>query len=260
MKFRCTIILTILLSSFNSIGLYAQNTDTTKNSLNKEYLKGLTKVGGRDWSSNDLRFAKEGIINYNIDGKIIKENEMKQALTSGNYMSDHYMDNKKVIKAVVLRMATEDEKKRKKEREAPSELIGKDASIFTAFDINGNEYSLNNLKGKIIVMNFWYVECKPCVREMPELNILVEKYKNKDVVFLGFATNDKSKIDSFLKKNIFSYNIIPNSKKIAAEYKVLAYPTHLIIDKNSKIVFSTIGFGSRTITDIEKTIESLIKE
>ena len=55
--------------------------------------------------------------------------------------------------------------------------------IFAAVDMNGNSYSLGILKGKVVVINFWFVECKPCVIEMPELNEIVEKYKSEEVVF-----------------------------------------------------------------------------
>jgi thiol-disulfide isomerase/thioredoxin len=263
MKFRQIIILTILLSSLSSINLIAQNKEATSIEK-KEYLKGLTKADEKDLSDKQIMFDGESIPIYNIKGKRIKGNEMMEAMMSGNYTPDFYMDKNKEIKVAVLRIATEDEKKMMKEMDAQmngqSELIGTNASIFSATDINGNEYSLNSLKGKIIVMNFWFVECKPCVMEMPELNELVKKYKSKDIIFLGFATNDKSKIDSFLKKKDFSYNIIPSSRKIAADYKVSGYPTHIIIDENSKIVYSTRGLGPTTITNIEKTIESLIKE
>lgn len=263
MKFKQFITIPILLGFFNYSSLMAQNKENTSIEK-KEYLKGLTEASENDLSDKELTFDEESIPVYNIEGKRIEGTEMMETIMSGNYVPVFYVDKNKEIKAAALRMATEEEKKMMKEMEAlsgsQSELIGKDAFIFTATDINGNEYSLNSLKGKIIVMNFWFAECKPCVMEMPELNELVKNYKNKDVVFLGFAKNDKSKIDSFLKKKDFSYNIIPNSKKIAAAYKVVGYPTNIIIDKNSKIVYATCGLETTTVTDIEKTIESLIKE
>jgi len=263
MRFTKIIILTILLCSFNSINLTAQNQKLAK-TIEKEYLKDLTKATEKEMETQQIMFDGETFPVYDNKGERIRGMKMMEAMMSGNYTPDLYMDKNKEIKAAVLRMATEVEKKMMQKMQAQmsgeSELIGMDAAVFSATDINGNEYSLNSLKGKIIVMNFWFVECKPCVMEMPELNELVKNYKNKDVVFLGFATNDKSKIDSFLKKKDFSYNIIPNSKKIAEAYKVSGYPTHIIIDENSRIVYSTSGLGPTTITDIEKTIESLIKE
>ena len=126
-------------------------------------------------------------------------------------------------------------------------------------DISGKKYSLDKLKGKVIVINFWFVECKPCVMEIPELNDLVDKYNGKEVVFLGFATNDKSKIENFLKTKTFKYNIIADSKEVAGLYKVNSYPTHLVIDTNSIISNYMIGLGPTTVKDLDKTIESLLK-
>lgn len=263
MKLKQFITIGILFSFFNYTSLMAQNKENT-NIEKKEYLKGLTKAGEDELSDKQIMLDGETFPVYDHKGDRIRGMKMMKAMMSGNYTPDFYMDNNKEIKVAVLRMATDEEKKMLKKMQAQmsgqSDLIGTEASIFSATDIKGNEYSLNSLKGKIIVMNFWFVECKPCVMEMPDLNELVKNYKNKDVVFLGFATNDKSKIDSFLKKKDFSYNIIPNSKKIAEDYKVLAYPTHIIIDENSKIVYSSSGLGPTTINDIENTIEHLIKK
>jgi hypothetical protein len=129
-----------------------------------------------------IKLDGETIPVYDNKGERIRGVKMMEAMMSGNYTPDFYMDKNKEIKVVVLRTATEDEKKMMKkmqaQRSGKSELIGTDASNFSVTDINGNEYSLNSLKGKIIVMNFWFVECKPCAMEMPELNELVKNYKN----------------------------------------------------------------------------------
>ena len=147
----------------------------------------------------------------------------------------------------------------KNQRPEKSELIGKDAFPFSVTDISGNNYTLEKLKGKVIVINFWFVECKPCVMEMPDLNKLVDKYKGKDVVFLGFANNDKSKIESFLKTKTFKYNIIANSKEIADLYKTTLFPTHIIIDSNSIISHTINGLYPSSVVDLDKQIELLVK-
>ena len=257
------IISIFLLCGFLTTNLSCQNVKKEQTN-DKEYLKGLTKASESDLSDQDIMLDGESIPVYNIDGKRIRGMEMMEAIMSGKYSQDYYVDKNKEIKAMVLVTAKEDEKmvweEIKKQGDGNSELIGKDAIPFSVKDINGNEHSLNNLKGKIIVMNFWFVECKPCIIEIPELNELVKKYESKEVVFLGFATNDTSTLNSFLKEMDFLYKIIPNSKEIAADYEVLGYPTHVVIDQNSKIAFLTSGLKPTTIQDIENTIENLIKQ
>ena len=132
--------------------------------------------------------------------------------------------------------------------------------IFAAVDMNGNSYSLGILKGKVVVINFWFVECKPCVIEMPELNEIVEKYKSEEVVFLVFAMNEKSKIVSFLKKHVFDYTILPDSGAVIGDYKIKSYPAHIILDQNSKIAFSKRGLSNSTASEIDEAIEGLIEK
>ena len=263
MRIPKIIMLAILLSSFNTFNLKAQNQELTDTSK-KEYLNGLTKATESDMLNKQIMLDGESIPVYNIEGKRIRGQEMMNVFMSGNYKPDFYLDKNKEIKVIALRALSKEEKKILKERAAKVddeiEPLEKDAYLFSVTDIHGKEYSLEKLKGKIIVMNFWFIQCKPCIMEMPELNRLVEKYKTQDVVFLGFAMNDKSKIDLFLKKKNFAYKLIPKSQKVINDYKVKAYPTHIIIDKNSKIVYSATGFGSNTISSIEKTIEKLIEK
>jgi peroxiredoxin len=263
MKPTTLIILTFALCCFSAINLSAQN----KASINSEtnaYLKGLVKAGDIDLIDKEIEFDGESFPVYTTEGKRVRGNIMMELLMSNKYIPDFYMDKEKEIRAAVLRLVSDEEQKMMLEMNAQMmgerDLIGSDAPDFAATDINGNKYSLSSLKGKIIVMNFWFVECKPCIQEIPDLNKLVEDYKNEDVVFLGFATNEKSKIDSFLKKKSFSYNIIPDSKKIAVKYQVTGYPTHIVIDKNSRIAFFTSGLSPITVDSIDQTIKSLVKK
>ncbi len=257
------IISLLLLCGILIVNFSCQN--SKKEKINdKEYLQGLTKANEKDLGQQEIMLDGESFPVYDKAGEKIKGEKMMEIMMSGNYTPDFYVDQNKKIKAAVLRDATGDEKNMMKEMQAEmigeSELIGKDAFPFSAEDINGNQYSLTNLKGKIIVMNFWFVECKPCVMEMPDLNELVKKYEGKDVVFLGFATNETSRINSFLKEKEFSYNIIPNSSNVAKDYNVSGYPTHIVIDRNSKIEYLTSGLGPTTISDIENTIEHLVEK
>jgi thiol-disulfide isomerase/thioredoxin len=103
------------------------------------------------------------------------------------------------------------------------------------------------------------VACKPCVEEIPELNELVEKYEDKDVVFLGFALDNEKRLNSFLEKTPFKYHIFSESKKIIENYGVNSYPTHIIIDQSSDVVFKTSGLSPTTVKSIENTILSLIE-
>jgi thiol-disulfide isomerase/thioredoxin len=127
-------------------------------------------------------------------------------------------------------------------------------------DINGNKYDLKTLTDKVYVINFWFINCPPCKQEIPELNKVVEKYKdNKDVVFIAIALDSKSDLKEFLKTTPFNYNIVDDGKYFAQKYEVDGYPTHVIVGKDSLIKFSTIGLAGNTVFWIEKTIGEQLK-
>lgn len=77
--------------------------------------------------------------------------------------------------------------------------VSNNAPDFVATALSGRTYKLSNLKGKIVVINFWSVKCPACEYETPDLNRLVEDYKNKDVVFLAFAHDAQPKVQNFCK-------------------------------------------------------------
>jgi thiol-disulfide isomerase/thioredoxin len=256
----------IFLLNFFIEEIYSQSNEVKKEStefIKDGFLKGLRKASAGDIDSNQkLKLDGVSIPIYTLEGKRVQGMEMAQMLMSGEYAPDIYVDENKETKAFVLRKATEEDKKRLAERrqsiKTSSERVGKSAKPFSVKDLKGNSYSLEELKGKIVIINFWFIGCKPCIMEMPELNKLVKKYAGKDVVFLGFALDEEAQLNTFLKKKEFLYNIIPNSENIIKEYGINSFPTHFIIDKASKIVHSTNGLSQNTVTDLDKKIESLL--
>jgi peroxiredoxin len=70
---------------------------------------------------------------------------------------------------------------------------------------NGQQQSLKQYAGKIVVLNFWATWCEPCREEMPELSSLHDAYKDKNVVVLGVAVDDVGNINEFSKQTKISY-------------------------------------------------------
>lgn len=131
-------------------------------------------------------------------------------------------------------------------------------SYFKTSDINGNKINAKTLAGKILVLNYWFINCPPCRMEMPELNKLVEKYKNDSlVVFLAVSLDDKSSIQAFLKTNPFHYTIVDDGRYIARDYNISSYPTNVIIDHEGKVYFHSTGLSSSTVYWLGKSIDEL---
>jgi peroxiredoxin len=137
------------------------------------------------------------------------------------------------------------------------ELVSKPAPDFTVKDLDGNVHDLSKYRGKTVVLNFWYIGCAPCRKEIPDLNNLIDEYKDKDVVFIALATDSKKKLKSFLKRKPFNYNIVASARDVASDYSVLGYPTNIVIDKNGRIAFSKMGYGGDS-TALESAIKTAV--
>ncbi|AYL99250.1 peroxiredoxin family protein [Mucilaginibacter celer] len=131
---------------------------------------------------------------------------------------------------------------------------------FSTRDLNNNKIKLKELRGKIVVLNFWFIGCPACMQEIPELNKLVDDYKNNpNVVFLGIALDYSWDLRKFLKTTAFNYDIIDNGRYIADGYKIGLYPTNVILDKEGKVAFHSVGFAPNSPYWMRKTIDESLK-
>jgi len=138
-------------------------------------------------------------------------------------------------------------------------MIGKTATDFTLTDLKGHQVQLSQLKGKVVVVNFWFSACPPCIDEMPELNQLVKEYSRQGVVFLAITFNDSKTIDGFLKEHDFKYEIFPKSINVIHLYKIHNYPTHLVIGKDG-ILKQYFLSGEHIKADLMKAIREQISQ
>jgi len=118
---------------------------------------------------------------------------------------------------------------------------------FVIHDIHGKEYSSDGLRGKIVVLNFWGISCKPCRKELPNLNKLVDGYANrKDVVFLALSDDPNDELKSFQEEVDFNYTLVhkENSLDFCLDMMggdLYALPSHIIMDKKGDVVFYYLG-------------------
>jgi len=145
--------------------------------------------------------------------------------------------------------------------ENPPAVVNTAAPAFNLTALDGEKFELAALRGKIVVFNFWFTGCEPCVEEMPELNELVNLFKDKEVVFIAPTWDNPTVLQTFLKEHSFKYHVIPNSGGlILGPYtdgtKNVVFPTHLVIDREGKI--DTRVTGVKHLDELRKAIERLV--
>jgi peroxiredoxin len=132
------------------------------------------------------------------------------------------------------------------------------APDFDVKDLEGKILKLSALKGKVVVLNFWFVGCAPCRVEMPGLNMLTEEFKDEDVVFIAFALDNAEALKEFLKVKKFTYQIIAGASKVAVLYGVKVYPTHILINKKGEMEFTLIGGSEDRHEQLRPLIKNLL--
>jgi len=126
---------------------------------------------------------------------------------------------------------------------------------FEAITIEGEQIKLSSLKDKVIVLNFWFKNCRPCRQEIPDLHLLTQKYKDKEVVFIALSLDSEKEVKEFLSENEFAYKHIANARYIANKWNIKGYPTNIVIDKNGKVIFRVSGL--EVIPDANGTYKPL---
>jgi thiol-disulfide isomerase/thioredoxin len=146
-----------------------------------------------------------------------------------------------------------------KPEESKQFISGKDFNPFKERDMKGEKLDLKKMPGKVIVLNFWFIGCPPCRAEIPELSEMADKYKNNpDVLFIAVALDQSYDLKDFLKDHPLNYHVIDNGRYLADRYGVHLYPTNVVIDRDSKVAYSSEGGHMNNIYWMEKTINAAL--
>ncbi|MBN1113531.1 MAG: TlpA family protein disulfide reductase [Bacteroidales bacterium] len=112
-------------------------------------------------------------------------------------------------------------------------LYGKTFPDFNLTSYDGKEVKLSDYKGKPVFIDLWFIGCKTCVKEMPTLNKIKERYKDK-VTFLSITYNTESELKTFFTTHKFNFIHLINAKEFLNNLGITSYPKNILIDKNGK--------------------------
>ena len=118
---------------------------------------------------------------------------------------------------------------------------------FTLTDLTGKSWTRSDLKGKVVIVNFWATWCPPCRKEMPDLEYLYNKFKDQGFVILAISDEKEETVKEFITKNNYTYPVLLDpGRKVNEAYLMDGIPKSFIYDREGKMVAQTIDMRTRS--------------
>ena len=137
----------------------------------------------------------------------------------------------------------------KKLAENPRRARENYAPDFSFTSADGEYITLEDLKGKVVMLDFWGTWCPPCVASVPELRNLNRRYSKEQFVLIGISSDhDDAAWREFTNKNRMNWlQYLDRDRRILDAFSIRAFPTYIIIDHEGILRFQSTGFGSANL-------------
>jgi thiol-disulfide isomerase/thioredoxin len=227
------------------------------NDINVLYVKVLVN---NKYFEKAMEVSTECVRKGKYNNDLVKNWEIAYSSTKGSNVG---------FKEILTKI--ENEQLAELKKKISSKKINKPAPDFQLKDLSGNSVKLTDLKGKVILVDFWATWCGPCKSSFPFLQKAYEKYQNNEnVKFFAIdtwervASEEREKIvKKFLQENKYTFPVLydDESNGTVGKYEVSGIPTKFMIDKEGKIQFMSVGFdkGEEMMKEIDIWIELLTK-
>ena len=136
------------------------------------------------------------------------------------------------------------------------------APDFTVEMLDGSHITLSNLRGKVVLVNFWATWCPPCRQEMSHLQKdVIDRFAGKDVVVLPISRGEKREtVEAFIEKMGYTFPIgLDGNQSIYKKYASNYIPRSVVVGKDGKVVYVGVGYDEEIAKSIDNAITEALK-
>ncbi|HEV3481545.1 MAG TPA: TlpA disulfide reductase family protein [Candidatus Acidoferrales bacterium] len=123
---------------------------------------------------------------------------------------------------------------------------GRQHPNFTLTDLQGKNWTLSELRGKVVLVNFWATWCPPCRKEMPDLEALYDRFKGEGLVVLAISDEDAAKVRPFVAERQVTYPVLLDpGRRVNNLFQVEGIPKTFVYDREGRLVAQSIDMRTR---------------
>lgn len=139
---------------------------------------------------------------------------------------------------------------------------GQQVPAFTVKMFDGTTVNIQDLKGKVVLVNFWATWCPPCRQELTRVQKdIIDRFKSRDFVFLPISRQEKYEtVKAFREKTGYTFPMgLDTDRKVFSLFATESIPRNFLIGKDGKIVFMEIGYSEESFQKLIQEIEKALK-
>ena len=173
-----------------------------------------------------------------------------------------------VIAVVILLLPACGNRNNKKSAESDTESttlveVGEKAPDFTVEMFDGTQVSLRELRGKVVLLNFWATWCPPCREELARVQTdIIDRFAGKPFVFLPVSRGEtRETVAAFREKMGYTFPMgLDSARTVYDRYASNFIPRNFLIDRDGKIVLATVGYDEKEFDELIRTIEKTLEK